>query len=268
MGRDEEPFPEHGIPSSAGFGGLWSQAWRLYALTWRAQFLLFAPLFVALFLVQALFVAAAGQRPTSVAGVAAGLLLGFALPTVIGSLLFGASHLVMTDRLIGREVSVSASLQTLGKVRAPVLQGALLSTVLVMMSSLIPFLGLIAPFVWGPPILVSTAVLEGGTLGRAWSRTRPRMRGQWTRVLLFLMAISVCVLAAQLLLATPLGLVRLGGTIAGPLLRATLLGLYASLTLPYLAAGMLVAYFDARVRVEDFSIEELAAERSAMIESA
>ncbi|MGH2736700.1 MAG: hypothetical protein ACRDKZ_14055 [Actinomycetota bacterium] len=124
------------------------------------------------------------------------------------------------------------------------------------MVSFIPFLGLFYFALWGPPVIVSAVVLERVRLGEAWSRTQPRMRGNWGRGLLLLGASALMSFALPLVVAGSAAF-ALSSTGWGFWVYAVTLGVLDAVAFPWLAAVTLLLYFDLRVRSEGFDLDQL-----------
>ena len=273
MANEDGPRPPGGladIPSRVGFGGLLGQAWKLYATTWRRQFLLFAPLLVVVFALQGAVIGGIAQDDKPAATqVLALILLDALLPALVGSLLVAGSHVIIVDRLVGRRLAPADSLRTLTRVRPQLLLSGVLSMTLEMTFFLLRLSNLLF-VVWGPPVIVSSIALEGVALSEALQLMRKRMQGSWLRIIASLVAITLIVATTSLIVsfsAVVAATAPFAGRPSGnPVFVRAIFGLVFGLTLPYLAAAMLVAYFDGRARTEDFGLSTIAAERAAMLE--
>lgn len=240
------------------------EGWRLYRVNLPVNLKLFVPLMTVVFLLPELLEPLDDPDPeASILYTSVAILLGLVLPTIVGSYLVAASHAVMADRLAGRYSTTAASLRSLRGVTKELLSSAFLATTLVLLVSLLPVLAFARTVVWGPPILISAVALEHLPVPRAWQVSRGRLSGSWGRVLLFLLVVGLVTTIVQLLLYTPVVYLDIeGGTAAAVNLVGSVL--IASLTLPFVAAAALVAYFDSRARESDFGIEELREERARL----
>ena len=237
------------------------ETWRLYKTNFVDNLKLFVPLLAVAFLIPELLGLVDDPDPnTSILYTSMAILLGLVLPTLIGSYLVAASHVVMADRLAGRYSTPAAALRTLRGVTKELLSAAFLATTLVLLVSLLPVLNFARTVMWGPPILISAVALEHLPVPQAWGVSRGRLGGNWGRVLLFLLVVGLVTTIIQLLLYTPIVYLDIDGAAALAVSSLSSV-LVASLTLPFVAAATLVAYFDVRARENGFGLDELREER-------
>lgn len=253
--------PAGAIPSAVGYGALLSQAWHVYRRAWRPVVGLYLPV-LALLLALQLLVSAIMGEPDDVVTVAVAVLTQLVLPTFAGTFLVAGAQSVYIDLVVAREApSTRSSLATLGPLRGALSQSALVAVLFALVVSFLPVLGLLYFALWGPPIVVSAIILERVAVGEAWTRTQPRMRGNWARVLVLIVAGALIAFAVPLTAAAVAALLA-STTGWGFWAYAVTLGLLDAIAFPWLAAVTLLLYFDTRVRSEGFDFDQLRAARA------
>lgn len=250
---DGEQVPEQPRPVLLPpFTTVLAESWRLYAANLRSLFGLFAFISLVITIIPTLIVfeiAASIALPLY-------LLIGVVLPSVLASIGFGLTALVLWNRArtgFDAELyptTVRGALSTLGSERKELLASALLSGMIGLALALfLGFLGLLLQALFfGPPVLIQAIALERLTLQQAWPRAGVLIKGATPRVVLYLLTI---VLGIGLLSALTLSLLaELFGGIEETVRFAVLgaLQIFAvGLTLPLLACASFVVYCHLRV---------------------
>lgn len=260
---NEEQVPEQPRPGLLPpFTTVLAGSWRLYSANLRSLFGLFALISLVITIVPTLVVfeiAASIALPLY-------LLIGVVLPSVLASIGFGLTAVVLWNRSrTGLDAefhptTVRGALSSLGSQRKELLASALLSGMIgLALAVFLGFLGLLLQALFfGPPVLVQVIALERLTLQQAWPRARVLIKGATPRVVLYLLTI---VLGIGLLSALTLSLLAelLGGieeTARFAVLSA--LQIFAvGLTLPLLACASFVIY--RHLRASRDAAEETAA---------
>ncbi len=263
----EHPAGRIDLPREVGFGDFLSLSWQLYVRSWSRLMILFLPAIVGIYLVPpvigfGLRSVELGKGAESLAVLIA-IALAVAVPTMLGSGLFAVAQVLMADGIAGQRRRISEAARQLRPLSKDLLQAALFATVLAAVLSLSGLVRLVGAVAWGPPVVGQVIALERRPFGVAWNRARRRLAGNSVRVILYLVVVALAVGAASVILFTPLAFVPLPEGPAGQLVAAGLRGLVGAITLPYLAAAMLVIHFDLRVRTEGFNREQLKEERVA-----
>lgn len=139
---------------------------------------------------------------------------------------------------------------------------------------LIPFLGWIA----GPVLLIIFSfwfafinpvfVVEGYTTSEAMGRSRELAKGNWGRIFLVSLVIVLLGGAVQLAVGT-VSLLFFGEaiTFTSSLVEGLLQGLASGFIIPIGLTGMILLYFDVRVREEGYDLELLAKDLEARSQS-
>jgi hypothetical protein len=183
-----------------------------------------------------------------------------------GSLLVTAGAVIMTDRLGGRDTTISQAAARLAPQRSAVMVAALYSVMLAFAGNLLRVFALVLPvLLLGPPILAQVMALENKAAATAVPRARTLLKGHVLRVLgsMFPLVLGVRVLELGFYFAVFATLDRAGvdqfATLA--LVEGALRGVVSGLViLPFAAALSLASYLDLRARAERFDLETLAAE--------
>jgi hypothetical protein len=169
----------------------------------------------------------------------------FTLPAVAGTVVTAITAVIMRDSLAGRRSGVGEATRSL----LPLVRDVLASALIAAMAALclrLPIVQILARLIgsvlmaplFGPPVLLHVIVLERTPLRRAWPRTRSLLKGNWARLLLYLMGTTLLVLVAAITLAS------IGELIA--LSPAWLYPVLLGLLIPVLIAVAFVGYADAR----------------------
>jgi hypothetical protein len=206
-----------------------------------------------------------------------GLVFGavlFVVLTSIGSLIAACCGLMMIREMAGSTPSFRETLRGIGSLRWSILAAGLYAGSLVLLLQVftpalgyfvalpIPFSVLsLGPFSLGPPILLHTIAVERVPLANGWRRTSELMRGGVLRTILYLFTFSLFLYLLTGLISG--GLIQLVfSALSGfpaSALAVSIVALLAAIPQVFLAAALLVAYFDARSRSTDgdLSLEEL-----------
>jgi hypothetical protein len=193
-----------------------------------------------------------------------GIFIG--IPALLYGFAVAAAAIFLADKLAGRDTRTLDALRAAGSRTGAILAAGAFAAVFASFSLFIvgPELGqfITLPFLIGPPIVIQVIVLENKGLGRGWERAKALLKGEWTRIPLYLLTIALGLglldfLVVGAVLSAFHGADSVGSRIA--IAAAELVG--ASLTLPYIAAAGLVGYFDLRARKEKFDKQALVAER-------
>lgn len=251
---------------------MWRAAGGLYRNNFAPLLLLFLPLAVAFLIAVAPLLALPDQQ-IGVSGSTPSaflLVLGFALvviPMVVGGIGVAASTLLLTDRIVGHRTTPTDAFRKVRPNLGPLIAAGLASTLLslVLRQLLPPLEFFLRPMLYGPAILVQVITLEAMDLRNGLSRMGELLRRHILRIFMFLFAVSM---GASLLDIVLPGFATLGLTnvnnVAYFIVASLIQVLVVVLTLPFVAATMLVAYFDLRARKEDLDLEQLATERAAL----
>jgi hypothetical protein len=244
------------LPAAVGFADFLLLSWRLYARHWLRLTALFLTSFFSIFLLETVAGNALPSDSSSNALITIGTI---GITTFFGTIVFAATHALLADGVAGRDTTIGGAFKELRSHPNGLLAAALISMGLAMV--VYPILVPLTPLTWGPPLLGQAIVLENKTVGDAWSVTKERAAQRAGSILLFLLAAVFLVTVASIMLfqvpiSYPSGL-------AGAVLVSFASAVVSALTLPYLAAAMLVVYFDARARKESFDRRRLDAERAA-----
>ena len=259
------PNPEEAAGDAVGptgYTGVVSDAWSLYRRNFVALVKLFVPGMLLVFVAAFLWLLASVSM-TALLQVAGGILFLTLLPAVVGSLVFLASHVLMTEELLGRDAGPLRAATALSRDRPSVAQASLVATTGAMFFGIFPPLFLISFAWWGPPLVGSAVVLEGKPFPAAWSATRQRVRGHLGKVLLTLTLVCLAFSFVNFFIFAPV-VAGLGGLgLTGSFLTFVALALLSAVGLPFVAATTLRLYFDVRARSEDdFGLATLATERT------
>jgi hypothetical protein len=252
---------------------MWRASWGLYRNNLVPLLLLFLPLAVAFLVALAPLltlpdqqIGVAGSTPSALL-----LMLGFALvviPMVVGGIGVAASTLLLTDTIVGRSITPTDAFRQVRPHLGPLIAAALASTLLslVLRQLLPPLEFFLRPMLYGPAILVQVIALEGMDLRNGLSRAGELLRKHTLRIFMFLLAVSMGASLLDILLPgfATLGLTSVNN-IAYFIVASVIQVLVVVLTLPFVAATMLVAYFDLRARKEDLNLEQLASEREGTL---
>jgi hypothetical protein len=257
---DSEGGHATALPVPLGFADFVGASWSLFRTNFITLFFLFAPLLVVVNLLGLIY---SLVRPggVDVLDVTVTIAVNYVLPPFVGSLLLAASHVVMIDRCLGKGLTTGTSMSTLRAVRPGLLQSALLSVVLVMFGTLLLGFPLLLSFLWGPPIIVTMIVVEGGGQREAFPVMRDRLSGKWLLTLGLLLFAGVAVFVVQLFASVLLAALTPGG--AGAIVRGVVGPLVAGSVLPFLAAATLVLYF--MTRADGDLAGRISSERDAML---
>lgn len=139
---------------------------------------------------------------------------------------------------------------------------------------LLALIGSAVPFaaIAGPPILVHVVVHEGVEIREAWKRTREVMRGQWLRVIMNILTVTLGLGIAQFPYYRGVGVLLdasgLEGDVAVLLIIVVFQTLFAALAFPLIFLAWWASYLDVRARNEGFTREELASEVAAISDQA
>ena len=169
----------------------------------------------------------------------------FTLPAVAGTVVTAIAAVIMRDSLDGRRSGVGEVARSLLPLARDVLASALIAAMVALCLRL-PIVQILARLIgsvlmaplFGPPVLLHVIVLERTPLRRAWPRTRSLLKGNWARLVLYLMATTLLVLVLAIALASLGDLVALSPVWLYPVLLGLLI--------PVLIAVAFVGYVDAR----------------------
>jgi hypothetical protein len=197
-------------------------------------------------------------------GDAVAVLLGTVLPltlhAILGSVATAVAVALMYDAHGGSPTSVREAAAALGalwrEIAAAALVAGLVSLLFVLppLSILSAFLGLaLFAALHGPPMVVEAVVIERLGLVQAWARARALLRGNWTRLLLYLLTAA---LGVRLLegIVTSVAVTLVVETLGSAALRATVVTvdlLVLALLVPVVIAIVLAVFLDLRGSVDD-----------------
>ncbi|MCX7599016.1 MAG: hypothetical protein N2512_09145 [Armatimonadetes bacterium] len=253
-------------------------AFRLWQRNFGTLVSIAAVVYVPLAVVQVVLVAlvagvsagaaAAGPAgmPVLGKGMAAGAIGGALLIAAVGAigvaLVYAALAVAVSRYYLGRPVTVGDAYACVVPRLGPLLATWFLVFLAVAVGTLlcvIPgiYLGVVFAFAW--PLVV----LENRGPSDAMSRSQQLVSGYWGRVFLTMLLLSLIVVVIQWAVATPanlLGQSVLGKGILG-LAFTQLVGAAAQMVLlPLSVTGLIVLYYDLRVRKEAFDLQLLATE--------
>jgi hypothetical protein len=258
------------LPDAARFSSLVGCAGRLYRQRFRPLTLLFAAIYTPLYLVfagvLALTADTASGATTSSSGFALVYLFQVILPALLGTFAIASAAVILAMAVVGRRARARDAAHVLRPRASDVLPSAMLSTLLAVMCTFLPFGSLaIAPFLFGPPVLVHVLTLEEKSFQESWPRARWLLSGHWMRLIGYLLTISLGLGLIQLTLAELSGYAAAAlGDVASLIAFSIVRGIAVGVTLPYLAAAMLVLYLDLRVRKDQLDLEAFETELNSM----
>jgi hypothetical protein len=120
------------------------------------------------------------------------------------------------------------------------------------------------PPLLGPPIVIQALVVERSNFRTACARAGTLLKGNWTRVPLYLFSVA---LAAGLVQLTIFGVLGQGladaswlDSVLGDSLLAAVAAIVPALVLPYVAEFQLFCYLDLRARGDGLDTEMLRGE--------
>ncbi len=203
-----------------------------------------------IFLLEFLWLATAGESMPAVALVSGDILFRTLVPALIGTFFIAAAHILMADKLLGRNTGPSGAIGQLRRFTPSLLQAGLVAAVGAMFFGIFPGLIFLGFVWWGPPILGSAIVVERSAFPDAWAATRRRLRGNLGRVILVVLMGALGLVAVSFLVLVPIAFALQGLGTTGDLGTYAAVGMLTALLRPALAAATLRLYFDARARSE------------------
>lgn len=235
-----DPEEERLRPPATGFIAILAKAWRAYLGAAGPSIKLFAVLGVIVLVAQTpLMFDLADETVTN---------LSYLLLVLIPSLVYGyglgiASYLLEKDAEEDPVHARTAAREVRPHLRT-IINAALIGSVLTGVNVLL--LGPLLPYLfYGPPILMQTVSIEGLRITDGWARTKALMKGNWGRVILYLISI---VLMLGLTVTLALGLLSIAtDDLATNVRRIYFLCIQVgvlSLILPFLAAAHFELYVD------------------------
>jgi hypothetical protein len=250
--------------NEASYGDIARGGWVLYRASFLDLLKLFLPGMLLVFLLEFVWLAAAsGESMPALALVSGDVLFRTLLPAVIGSFLIAAAHVLMADKLLGRNTKLSDSIRQVRRCTPSLLQAGLVAATGAMFFGILPGLIFLSFVWWGPPILVSTIVLERSAFPDAWTATRRRLRGNLGRVVIAVLMAALALVVVSFFVLVPIALALQGFGTAGDLFTYVAVAVITALLRPMVAAATLRLYFDGRARSEEgFDGEVLDRERS------
>jgi len=247
-----------------GVGDILDEAFRIYRRNFGYLVLIgvasFGPIALLIALLSGLGALVGGP-----AGLAIGIFLGGLLGGIGGAILIAAMIYAVGGICRGRRPTIREALgRAVG--RLPAMLGLTIVLIFALVLLLITIVGWIwAGVLWSMafPILV----LEEGGVMRALARSRQLVRGSWWRVFGILLLIWLISLFISLVVGTIGGLVSGALLIAGPgpavgvarLVVQLVFNVAAqALTQPFDVAGLVLIYYDLRVRKEGLDLQQRA----------
>ncbi|MDQ3877467.1 MAG: hypothetical protein M3290_03850 [Actinomycetota bacterium] len=255
------------IPGPVLLKDLARNAWRLYRSHLIGIFFICAMVQFGI-VTAAVAALSTVEVPTGSLALLAYFLLFIGVPALLYGYAMATAAIFLCDRIAGVETTVVGALRSAGGKAGAIILGAAVAGILASFSLFVvgPELGqfITLPFFIGPPIVIQLIALERLSAGRAWDRAKQLLKGEWTRIPLYLLTIAMGLglldfVVVGAVLSSFHGVDSTGSRIA--IAAAELVG--ASLTLPYLGAGGLIGYFDLRARKEQFDKQTLVSERAA-----
>jgi hypothetical protein len=247
-----------------GVGDLLDEAFRIY----RQNFTYLLSVGLAGFLPVAVFVAlvnALGALAAEEPAVILGSAVGGLLSGLVGLLVYNAMNYAVDALRRGRRPPLG---ELFGQAVGPILPMLGLTIILALVISLLVFT--LVGWIWlgvlwclSPTVLL----LERGGVMRALSRSRQLVRGSWWRVFGILLLIWLITFFISFLIAGIggfiggfLGVIGRGTSLAvvGAILQALFNAAAQSLSQPFGVAGMVLLYYDQRVRKEGLDLQERA----------
>jgi hypothetical protein len=225
-----------------------STAWRVYRRRAGALIALFVAVHLLVSGVQtAVFsLLGVGRGEVGTSDVLAAIFSQVVLPPLLGSLATALAAVLLRDALTNGRAGVRRAAATLRpqwrELAASALVAAMLSLAFVVppLSLLAPLLGLTYfGLLYGPPILMHVIALEVRPLQAAWPRTRLLLKGNWSRLLLYLLSVTFVISLLAGLVTLPAGAFSSAAT---SIVYAIVLGALIS----FLSAVVFVAYLDLR----------------------
>jgi hypothetical protein len=235
--REGSVSSDEELLGTASLTGVLKDSWRLYRRDFLRLFTLFAPGMALAFTAGSLWVLVAPAVDVAILFVAGSIFWFLLVPSLMGSALVLAAHVLMVDRLMGRETNSRLALAALRADVPSVLQCVLLASTGAMFFGLLRPLTLIFFVWWGPPLVGTTVIIENQPFPGAWAATRSRGRGRLSRSILILLLVSFGLSIMGFALAFPI-LVALG-SITQTLFIILILALLTALVLPDRASSLL-----------------------------
>ena len=199
----------------------------------------------------------------------------FLMLTTLGGVVAACCGNVMIEELLDNRIRFWDAFRALGPLRGQLLAaciyaGGLLVVIRYALGPIGYFISL--PISLGPPILLHAISVEGNHLREGWRRTRELLQGSALRTFMYLLTFA---LSLYLVLAIVVTAADFGAYSAGlrgdsrALVQGVLTAILSGVTNVFLAAALLVAYFDARSRTteEAFTLEDLREETVAYDDS-
>jgi hypothetical protein len=195
--------------------------------------------------------------------VAGDILFRTLIPALIGTFFVAAAHILMADKLLGKNTGLSDAIGQVRRYTTSLLQAGLVAGTGAMFFGIFPGLIFLSFVWWGPPILGSTIVLERSAFPDAWTETRRRLRGNLGRVVLVVLMAALGLVMISFVVLVPIAFALQGLGTTGDLATYVAVAVITALLRPAVAAATLRLYFDARARSEQgFDGEVLDRERS------
>lgn len=239
-------------------------AWALYRASFADLLKLFLPGMLFIFLLEFLWLASAdGVSMPVIALVVGDVLFRTLVPAIVGSFFIAAAHILMTDKLLGRNTGMSEAISQVRRDTPSLLQAALIAATGAMFFGILPGLIFLSFVWWGPPILGSTIVLERRAFPDAWIESRRRLRGNLGRVVLVVLMAALGLVLVSFVVLVPVAFALQGLGTTGDLATYVAVAVITALLRPAVAATTLRLYFDARARSEEgFDVQVLERERA------
>lgn len=255
---------DRSLLNAASYGGIARGAWTFYRASFADLLKLSLPAMLLIFLLEFLWLATAGESMPAVALVSGDILFRTLVPALIGTFFIAAAHILMADKLLGRNTGPSDAIDQVRRFAPSLLQAGLVAATGAMFFGIFPGLIFLSFVWWGPPILGSAIVVERSPFPDAWTATRRRLRGDLGRVILVVSMAALALVAVSFLVLVPIAFALQGLGTTGDLATYIAVGVLTALLRPALAAATLRLYFDARARSEEgFDGRVLERERAA-----
>ena len=226
---------------SLSFSGVIANGWRLYRANLKPAALLFGLVALAISVLSLVGLAGLGKAELFVA-----FLAQIVLPVVIGTYAMAVSAVLFDEAVAGHPIGLKAATDKLGPLRKDVLVSGLFASMIAIWAVILlaQFGFVLMPLFFGPPILIQVIALERLTLRPARTRAREILKGQTSRVIVYLLVVALLIgLLGTAALGAFLAVADNGGSdllLAGVFSIVQIL--VAAFMLPFLAACSYVCY--------------------------
>lgn len=241
--NDQRPGSSDEVDGPYRFTGLVATSWRFYMERFWPLFAIFVVIAaVNMALPYVLLI----EMPDTVALMVA-LFVRFSLPAMIGSYGFAVIAVIQDHNLNDDNIGARPAMRKLRPGWRNVMATAMISGIIGLAA--VTFFGvlgaLLLPLFYGPPMLMQVISLEGLTLAEGWTRTRAMMRGHWTRVITYLLSISLGIgILGYTAISTTLAATESTPQVLEAVAFIAITLLVIGVTFPYLATAQFIAFAD------------------------